>query len=349
MPCPAHDHRPWPRSGTHVLRIEACETQCGWCGRESKAANNLRAHARCHVKNPNNAALSKITIHTGKAGRSRVSMPSKTTIDQQKDDDLETKLSTLKAIEEKIQILQADNDHLYAALQLARAENEKLRAAGTLTTTSLLSSAANHEGLEEDRNPMQQKLHEQSAPSPRRRESFSSVSENDRSVDHAIETGTRPMAQDQRSSVEPITANVSSQSERREGDIHSGRDGLTPMAPGSGLSPASNPENGAKAVQPAYNWRSYLPKLEANSMDSKFTCCGLHIGAMRSLVRHFEQTHAETPPLWPILSVESASPSALHGQEANSMVHQGGASLWEMPMTLEWDWADMSNHNRRDP
>lgn len=29
-------------TGTHVLMIEACETQCGWCDYETRGANNLR-------------------------------------------------------------------------------------------------------------------------------------------------------------------------------------------------------------------------------------------------------------------------------------------------------------------
>jgi hypothetical protein len=43
MPCERHEHRPWPKDGGQLLRIEACETACGWCSAYStKSANNLR-------------------------------------------------------------------------------------------------------------------------------------------------------------------------------------------------------------------------------------------------------------------------------------------------------------------
>jgi hypothetical protein len=51
MPCskPNH-HKPWPTSGVHTLRIEACETICGWCHEDKGAANNLRVVSFLNAK-----------------------------------------------------------------------------------------------------------------------------------------------------------------------------------------------------------------------------------------------------------------------------------------------------------
>jgi hypothetical protein len=44
MPCGNrdHEHPPWPHEGAHEFAIEACENHCGWCGYQTKSANNLR-------------------------------------------------------------------------------------------------------------------------------------------------------------------------------------------------------------------------------------------------------------------------------------------------------------------
>ena len=61
MPCsvPDHHHDPWPDSGIHTLHIESCETKCGWCDYETKAANNLRVVSR--PKHKVDAASNMIT------------------------------------------------------------------------------------------------------------------------------------------------------------------------------------------------------------------------------------------------------------------------------------------------
>ncbi|KAK0726078.1 hypothetical protein B0H67DRAFT_146604 [Lasiosphaeris hirsuta] len=78
MPCATKDHvhPPWPKEGTHQLHIEACETYCGWCDYHTSHANNLRAHARRHVRNAGikDKGLRGISIVQGKAGRGRIVM-----------------------------------------------------------------------------------------------------------------------------------------------------------------------------------------------------------------------------------------------------------------------------------
>ncbi|KAF2821604.1 hypothetical protein CC86DRAFT_98410 [Ophiobolus disseminans] len=124
MPCSSHSHKPWPSRGTHTLRIEACETRCGWCKYETKAANNLRVHARRHVHNTSDTSLSLITVIFGKAGRGRVSLQSAPLARSQHDGDLEAKLDDL---ERKVEALASDNERLKLALQRAQTENELLR------------------------------------------------------------------------------------------------------------------------------------------------------------------------------------------------------------------------------
>ncbi|KAH3909800.1 hypothetical protein HBI56_131310 [Parastagonospora nodorum] len=118
MPCSDLTHKhSWPTSGSHTLRIESCETRCGWCKTTTTAANNLRVHARRHVQNPKNTSLRLITVSPSKAGRTRVSLQTDTTcisrLQCNHQIDYEKEIQDLR---DQIQLLESDNERLKAAL-----------------------------------------------------------------------------------------------------------------------------------------------------------------------------------------------------------------------------------------
>ncbi|CAG8979234.1 hypothetical protein HYALB_00011904 [Hymenoscyphus albidus] len=64
-----HTHPPWNTTG--VLRVEKCESICGFCQKETKTAANLRKHVAIHIKNER----LNLTIAEGSSGRGRLEMP----------------------------------------------------------------------------------------------------------------------------------------------------------------------------------------------------------------------------------------------------------------------------------
>ncbi|KAG9236561.1 hypothetical protein BJ875DRAFT_439248 [Amylocarpus encephaloides] len=64
-----HTHPPWNTIG--VLRIEKCESICGFCQKETKTAANLRKHVAIHIKNER----LNLIIAEGSSGRGRLEMP----------------------------------------------------------------------------------------------------------------------------------------------------------------------------------------------------------------------------------------------------------------------------------
>ncbi|KAH8600110.1 hypothetical protein B0O99DRAFT_504104 [Bisporella sp. PMI_857] len=64
-----HTHPPWSTTG--VLRIDKCETVCGFCQKHTNTAANLRKHVAIHIKNER----LNLIIAEGSSGRGRLEMP----------------------------------------------------------------------------------------------------------------------------------------------------------------------------------------------------------------------------------------------------------------------------------
>ncbi|KAH7381183.1 hypothetical protein DE146DRAFT_636937 [Phaeosphaeria sp. MPI-PUGE-AT-0046c] len=138
MPCSQHNHKPWPTNGVHILRIEACERECGWCNAKSTSATNLRSHARKHLNNANATPLHNITIFSGKAGRKRVELATQLLAEQQQNDKLD---SSVEKLDSNTDVCPSSNERVSTTTRVQDGHNDTFER----SSQSLASMALNQD------------------------------------------------------------------------------------------------------------------------------------------------------------------------------------------------------------